>query len=116
MFSFEGFNLSIIEEQQDLAYATPRSKDWAKLRSDWLEQCPACFICGCNNHLQVHHIKPYHLFPELELDTGNLMTLCVHPYRMCHFIFGHLWNWKTYNAKIYDTMNFMWSLKKEAAL
>jgi hypothetical protein len=46
---------------------------------------PACEACGTTAELNVHHIKPFHIYPELELDHTNLITLC----RVHHFTIGH---------------------------
>jgi predicted HNH restriction endonuclease len=48
--------------------------------------------------LEVHHVKPFHLFPQLELDPANLMTLCEDGGN-CHFMVGHLKDWRRYNPK-----------------
>lgn len=75
-----------------------RSGVWKSVRQRHLEREPACAACGRAKDLEVHHIKPYHLHPELELDDGtngldgNLITLCADP---CHFVFGHLLNYRT---------------------
>jgi 5-methylcytosine-specific restriction endonuclease McrA len=53
----------------------------------------ACGYKGKN--LQVHHIKPFHLHPHLELDPQNLITLCEH-----HLLLGHLDAWDSYNERI----------------
>ena len=64
-----------------------RSGRWPAVRRHHLEREPACVACGRSKDLEVHHIKPYRDHPELELDAGNLITLCADP---CHFVFGHL--------------------------
>jgi 5-methylcytosine-specific restriction endonuclease McrA len=35
-----------------------------------------CLKCGNEDFLQVDHIKPRSLYPELELDINNLQILC----------------------------------------
>ena len=48
--------------------------------------------------LNVHHVKPFHLFPDLELDAGNLITLCERGAFSCHWIVGHGGrDWRDYN-------------------
>ena len=39
----------------------------------------------------MHHIKPFHLYPQLELDPNNLITLCRSKYWRfdCHLAVGH---------------------------
>jgi predicted HNH restriction endonuclease len=46
----------------------------------------------------VHHKRPVHLFPELELDPANLITLC-EP-QNCHYLIGHCLSWKAYNPSV----------------
>lgn len=74
-----------------------RSSGWSKVRKKHLKQFPTCAACGANKKLEVHHIKPVHQHPELELDEKNLITLCADP---CHIIFGHLKNWKSWNTEV----------------
>jgi 5-methylcytosine-specific restriction protein A len=76
-----------------------RSGRWAKVREEHLKENPSCAGCDKREDLVVHHIQPVHLFPHLELEPDNLMTLC----HECHFTFGHLGDWKSYNPEIeYD--------------
>jgi 5-methylcytosine-specific restriction endonuclease McrA len=55
--------------------------------------------CGSCKKPEVHHIVPVHLAPELELDPENLITLCD---KYCHFIFGHLMNYKSWNVDVLE--------------
>jgi 5-methylcytosine-specific restriction endonuclease McrA len=73
-----------------------RSNKWPKVRALHIERENACVACGKKHWLQVHHIKPVHLFPELELEDSNLLTLC----RRHHFIIGHLEYWKSFNSNV----------------
>jgi len=79
-----------------LRYAR-RSSGWSKTRKQHLEKQPRCAACGKDTKLEVHHIKPVHKYPELELDPENLVTLCADP---CHLIFGHLKYWKSWNKEV----------------
>ncbi len=72
-----------------------RSPQWGKVRAMVLDGA-ACAACGTANGLEVHHIEPVHVFPEKEMDTGNLMTLC----EKCHFRWGHLWDWRSWNPEV----------------
>lgn len=69
-----------------------RSGAWPRVRAEHLRREPACIACGRTSNLEVHHIRPYAKFPELELATDNLCTLCGDP---CHLVFGHLLNYRT---------------------
>jgi 5-methylcytosine-specific restriction protein A len=53
-----------------------RSPHWDAVRKTHLKNNAVCAACGATTSLQVHHIRPFHLFPELELDPTNLITLC----------------------------------------
>jgi len=78
-----------------------RSNGWAKVRVAKIDATPYCEACGREIkflrrwRLQVHHIKPFHIFPELELDPDNLMCLCSSP--ACHLDKGHLGDFKSFN-------------------
>jgi 5-methylcytosine-specific restriction enzyme A len=71
----------------------PRSPAWGRVRKEFLAEHPECAACGGRHHREAHHLKPYHLWPDLELDPANLLTLC----RSCHFVFGHLHDWTSFN-------------------
>lgn len=73
-----------------------RSPHWPTVRAEHLKVEPVCRCCGANQTLEVHHVKPFHLHPELECDPSNLVTLC----RRCHLFLGHLSEWKSYNTKV----------------
>lgn len=84
--------------------AKPRSTAWPKCRSNFLNT-PGngyCCVCRTNKLLNVHHKKPYHLFPDLELVFSNLITLCETPTHNCHFIVGHCLDWTAYNPKVIE--------------
>lgn len=74
-----------------------RSPNWRKVRAEHIKQNPTCFACGRKDNLEVHHIIPYHLDPAKELDPSNLITLCG---KYCHFVFGHLMDWKSWNQNV----------------
>jgi hypothetical protein len=81
-----------------------RSPKWEKVRKEFLKTKPRCEACSSHNHLEVHHIKPFHRFPELELEPKNLMTLC----RSCHLVLGHLRDFDIYNRNVrLDVDSFM---------
>lgn len=70
-----------------------RSPKWNKTRDAFIAKNPSCSACGQKTELEVHHCLPYHLRPDLELLESNLIVLC----HDCHYYFGHLKNWKSYN-------------------
>ncbi|WP_233343621.1 HNH endonuclease [Burkholderia cepacia] len=79
-----------------------RSSHWAATRRQHLELHPACAMCGGTEKLDVHHIRPFHLHPELELEPSNLITLCEagHGGANCHLLFGHLGNFRSFNVDV----------------
>lgn len=74
-----------------------RDYRWGKVRKEHLMKYNECFICRKRSDLEVHHIVPVHVDPDRELDPNNLITLCG---KYCHFIFGHLMDWKSWNPDI----------------
>lgn len=79
-----------------------RSNQWPKVRAAHLKDNASCALCGGKKKLEVHHIHPFHLHPELELDPKNLITLCESKANgiNCHLFFGHLGNFKGVNPQV----------------
>jgi 5-methylcytosine-specific restriction endonuclease McrA len=77
-----------------------RSRHWPTARRAHLQKQPLCAGCGGDTHLQVHHCKPFHLHPALELKETNLITLCEKPSRDCHYRLGHEFDWKAFNPHV----------------
>ena len=77
-----------------------RSSEWPKVRAEHLVKEPLCRACGGKERLEVHHIQPFHLHPELELVDSNLVTLCENPDHNDHLIFGHLLDWQSFNGSV----------------
>ena len=71
-----------------------RSPAWAELARRTVEDRPACQCCRAITDLQVHHVLPVHVRPDLELDQTNLLVLC----RRCHLFVGHLGDWSSWNV------------------
>lgn len=91
-----------------LRYAV-RSPKWSSVRKKHLNNNGTCAVCGRTKKLEVHHIRPVHLFPDLELDPSNLITLCADP---CHLMFGHLMDFKSWNKEIEkDSTDFLKKIK-----
>jgi 5-methylcytosine-specific restriction endonuclease McrA len=76
-----------------------RSPKWTNVRKNHLALNPRCAACGKSKKVEVHHIKPVHINPDLELDPTNLITLCADP---CHIIFGHLMDFKSWNISVIE--------------
>jgi len=85
----------IIREQ--VVKRITRSSKWAAVRKQHLKENPHCAACNKKKTgMQVHHIKPFRLSPELELNPRNLITLC----RAHHCSVGHIGWWMMYNPYI----------------
>lgn len=78
----------------------PRSPHWGKVRAAFIAANPSCAVCGKRDLLNAHHVKPFHLFPKLELEPSNLITLCEGESVNCHLLFGHLRSWLSYNPAV----------------
>jgi 5-methylcytosine-specific restriction protein A len=78
---------------------TSRSPHWPTVEKNFKKANPTCAACGSSTLIQVHHEKPFHLHPELELEPGNLISLCMSK-NECHLILGHGDNFKAYNPDI----------------
>jgi hypothetical protein len=87
---------SILRER---AKAKNRSPLWNNIRDEHLRKYPECGACGGKKHLQVHHVEPYHLHPELELALTNLATLCMGRLE-CHLTLGHGDDFRAFNPLV----------------
>lgn len=98
-FSVDNFSLDLSAVSAIVA-TKKRSSRWRSVREQHLKECPRCEACGDDKNLEVHHLKPYHLFPELELEKSNLMTLCCHGIggMNCHLVYGHCGHWSSYGT------------------
>lgn len=73
-----------------------RSPRWATVAREHLRRQPECQACGDRDANHVHHIRPFHVVPDSELDPTNLITLCPR----CHLFVGHLGQWSSWNAEV----------------
>jgi 5-methylcytosine-specific restriction endonuclease McrA len=91
---------SYVGSQKNSAYE--RSPEWKSVRKTHLMSYPCCAICGLQSisNLEVHHVLPFCLFPTLELDPNNLITLCEIGIDGCHSDFGHPLGTQSYNPII----------------
>lgn len=80
---------------QDVKTDTARSTRWHALRDKIVKAHPYCAYCGGTVKLQAHHIRPFYLHPELELDPENVIVLCEDPATDHHLHIGHLGNFKS---------------------
>jgi len=94
---------------------TARSGHWPTVRKQHLARHPVCEVCGGSVKLEVHHIRPFHLHPDLELSPANLVTLCEADKDgvNCHLFVGHLGNFKSFNVDVLTDATH-WSEKIKA--
>jgi len=91
-----------------------RSPEWGAVRAKHLERQPACQNCGRKGlmaGLQVHHIVPFHVQPDLELEPSNLITLCSN--RECHMEKGHAGDFRSWNPLVIEDCRY-WSGKRRS--
>jgi hypothetical protein len=100
----------VIKGKTDVS--TLRSGHWHTVRKHHLENHPVCEVCGGKDKLQVHHKRPFHMHPELELEPSNLITLCegMHNGLSCHLLVGHLGNFKSINVNVEEDAK-IWNSK-----
>jgi 5-methylcytosine-specific restriction endonuclease McrA len=103
---------SWLSAEADLvAGSRPRSSQWPRVRREHLARYPSCAACGRTRELEVHHVVPYHERPDLELEAGNLLTLCADP---CHLVHGHLMSWTRINPRVRQDADAYLSRIREA--
>ncbi len=76
-----------------------RSPKWRKVRNAFKKKNPKCLCCGGKIKVEIHHIKDFSTYPELELVESNLMPLCERKkYGInCHLLLGHTGNYRKIN-------------------
>jgi hypothetical protein len=93
-----------------------RDPGWRVLRKEHLEKHPECFVCKSTRKVEVHHIVPFHVAPDQELNPENLITLCENgrfKALNCHLLIGHLGNYRNININcVEDAMVWRGRLNK----
>lgn len=86
-----------------------RSSQWKRVRSEHLLLHGFCMACGGKEKLEVHHIIPFHIAPDLELVPSNLMTLCESKKKgiNCHLFVGHRGDYKSYRENAFAWANLI---------
>ena len=84
---------------RDISTGGQRSPKWAHVQETFRKLHPKCAACGSQIKIQVHHKRPFHLFPKLELDPNNLISLCMDKNK-CHLLIGHGNNFKSWNPDV----------------
>jgi hypothetical protein len=94
------YGLSLIKNKlRDIGTGVKRSPHWKTVEKDFIKKHPFCAACGTTMKLQVHHIVPFHIAKNLELDPSNLITLCM-SVKECHYLIGHHDSWKDSNPNV----------------
>ena len=84
-----------------------RSSKWDSVRDTYIATHQVCEACGSRKKVQVHHIAPFHIHPELELEESNLIALCMDE-NECHLNIGHGDSFRCYNPSVKeDAKKFM---------
>ena len=93
-----------------------RSGQWPRTRKEHLKKHAECAVCGDKDKLEVHHIKPFHTHPELELEPSNLLTMCESKSYgiICHLLIGHNGSYKNINPNVVED-SLAWREKLKAA-
>lgn len=76
-----------------------RSSEWPRIEREHLKLQPRCAACARSTRLQVHHIKPFYIYHELELDLSNLITLCM---GLFEYHFDPRWHCLLYKGEAHD--------------
>jgi 5-methylcytosine-specific restriction protein A len=94
-----------------------RSIHWPDVRALHLKENPTCESCGGDSKIEVHHVVPFHLDPDLELDPKNLITLCERKkYGInCHLAIGHHGNYKRVNEQVREHARYCLELLQSLA-
>ena len=71
---------------------------WQKCRREFFKAIKhkECVCCRSKKKIEVHHILPRHIRPDLAVDFTNLIALC----KGCHLRIAHLGSYFTYNEAI----------------
>jgi hypothetical protein len=83
-----------------------RSSGWSKLRNEIVDKHPYCTVCNGTKLLEAHHIEPFHIAPEKELDKENIIVLC--NFRRCHLKLGHLEDFKSWNVDVVEMAEYLY--------
>jgi hypothetical protein len=97
-----GILQTVVEKLRIAAPTIKRSPKWPTVRAAHIKKHGKCAACGSTKTLEVHHIEPFHLNPDLELDPKNLITLCESTSNgvICHLFIGHSGDYKAYNPEV----------------
>jgi hypothetical protein len=93
---------TIFSSPDEQTYGAKRSSLWPTIRDRYIKSNPKCAVCGSTKNVVAHHIIPFYINPNKELDETNLITLCEGKTLNCHLLIGHLMCWKSYNKDVVE--------------
>jgi len=77
---------------------TRRSSGWPPVEKEVLAEHQECLACKAPSEVG-HHIIPFHVAPERELDKSNIAALC----HECHYYMAHFkGRWASWNPNIVE--------------
>jgi len=88
--------------RRNLSFAASNVRNLPEVRKAMKEvdkEFPKCAFCGREGNTDIHHVVPVSVDPTRAADKTNLIPLCGGK-PDCHFVVGHLGNWKTYNKRV----------------
>lgn len=90
-------------------FSQHRSPKWPEIRDAHKRKYPRCEVTGETNGVEVHHIFPFHLFPDKELDPDNLVTLKEKEFLglLVHLFVGHSGNYHNFNGRCIEDILYM---------
>ena len=94
--------------KEEKEHGKARSPEWERVRKEYLKTNPKCAVCGSTEKVQVHHVLPYHLHPELELNPNNFITLCEIKGTDHHLNVGHRGSFQDYNPNVRENAQYLW--------
>jgi 5-methylcytosine-specific restriction protein A len=94
-------------------FGAARAGKWPAVRRHHLALHPSCAACGSTERIEAHHIDPFHLHPDKELDAGNLISLCEK--HGCHLAFGHSYDWHAFNPHVREDVRIQLMRTKQRA-
>ena len=91
-------------DSQPIYGGRKRSPKWRALSDRFLKEHPACAatgrIKGKGIIVVAHHIIPYHVQPDLELEWENLIPMSEGGTWNAHLWMAHLGEWADWNPRI----------------
>ena len=84
-----------------LVAGSKRNSGWHKASEAYIREVGQCEFCGAKLgeegvELEVHHVEPFHVRPDLEMEKSNWAVLCRKPHD-CHRLVGHFRNFSLWN-------------------